>query len=446
MQGEGAALAVDPALGWTVTIERAAGTPIDQISAVPDEMGMASPDHLRVLLDDDGNPNNGSPGRVSIYPLRAYIRVNPAMGDYLFALRDLLGTRAAPTSEVLHRIDFGGFAALVMAGKGEYLTAPGLNGVRFVGHYSPDESTLPGGSLGYHLDGISADGLFYVEASFNLERPRVPGRDAAPAEVSSAPDYLAAFRDWAEVTVSALPNDQFAPSLTTLDAIVRSIGVDPAALADYAEAVAALPPVPLPAHPVNQPGCAGEPLQPGTGFMTRVQVNALIYPQVTPGGADSGWRMDRRVRPLRQAVCIGRTYWWLVVDERSFSGWVSETDPNTGAMQLRTLGGDAGIVGFAENTTQTPTGCALLVTGFSVVASEISARPPQEAIANPMRGDMLYYADALLARQEGGNRYFRLVPGAVNRDGVRWDVPLWVNAGRVTPSEGCAGIAIITAP
>jgi hypothetical protein len=440
----GAALAVNPALGWTARVERLAGVPIDQIGG---EMAwIDQPDHLRVLLDDDGNPDNGSPGRVSIYPLRAYMRVNLTMGDNLYTLRDVLGSRPALDAAGLRRLDYAPFAALGLAGRGEYLPAPGLNAVRYVGHYTQDASSLPGGSLSYYFEGITPDGLFYVTGSFDLARPRLPGRDAAPADVRNAPDYLLAFGDWAEETLNALPDDQFNPSLATLDATVRSIGVDPAALADYAEAEAALPPVPLPAYPVNQPGCTRAPLQPGTGFLSPVSANDFIYPQVLPGGRNSGWSINGRVRPLAEPVCVGGAYWWLVVDERGFGGWVRETSPNTGAMQLRMVGGDAGIVGFAENTTQTPTGCALLVTGFSVVATEISFRPRRENTANPMRGDLPYYADALLARQDGGNRYYRLVPGAVNRDGVRWDAPLWVNASSVTPLEGCAGITVITSP
>src|SRR5690606_7370222 len=98
-------------------------------------------------------------------------------------------------------------------------------------HYSQGPDPVLDRLVFYTFQGLTSDGQFYVSAFFPVETGIFP-REPAPCSQCGDPDQDP-FVEWTAVLrgqlvqLNAQPEEAFAPSLTLLDDVIRSIRVAP---------------------------------------------------------------------------------------------------------------------------------------------------------------------------------------------------------------------------
>ena len=119
-------------------------------------------------------------------------------------------------------------AAQVIRARARYHETEAVTGISYVTVYRQDASPFTGDEFIYTFQGISADGAYYVSAIFR------PTTDIFPLEVAADFDWEAFYDNVAVYfteSIAALNEaepDDFAPSLTTLDALVETFTFDSA--------------------------------------------------------------------------------------------------------------------------------------------------------------------------------------------------------------------------
>jgi hypothetical protein len=120
-------------------------------------------------------------------------------------------------------------AAQVIRSRAHYVDTPALAGVAYLTVFRQDASPFASGDFWYTFQGLSADGAWYVAADFAIDADMFPAKvTAEQAErVAEPASYTAYLGDSSQRLNDAAP-DAFDPSLTSIDALVRSIVFDDA--------------------------------------------------------------------------------------------------------------------------------------------------------------------------------------------------------------------------
>jgi len=144
-------------------------------------------------------------------------------------------------------------AGQTLRARPQYLDLPGLQGVRYITAYRQDVSPFTAGEFIYTFQGLSADGQYYVSATFRVTS------DLFPAEIPADFDYDAFTADFVNyLNNSATQLDQagagsFTPSLVDVDAVIQSFAFGGTAPSPDASApTATLAPDITPTTDVNQ--------------------------------------------------------------------------------------------------------------------------------------------------------------------------------------------------
>lgn len=107
----------------------------------------------------------------------------------------------------------------------------GGRGVRYLTHYSQGPDPVLDRVVFYTFQGLTNDGQFYVSAFFPVETgifPKEPTTCSQCSDTGQDPfaEWMAVLRGQL-VQLNARPEDAFAPSLTLLDDVIRSIRIAP---------------------------------------------------------------------------------------------------------------------------------------------------------------------------------------------------------------------------
>ena len=172
----------------------------------------------------------GDRGRVWVFPttdptVKNFRQAYPPHADAQKELRAVLRERPAERHElpVLPWAD----VATPFNKKIRYLDFQGGSGVAWLTQWTIDPAPVNNAQLHYVFQGLTKDGAHYVAAEFHVTHPSLPGK----AEVKDYrrfekqyPAYLAK----AVKEIAAQPDDSFAPALTQLRTMLRSIEIAPA--------------------------------------------------------------------------------------------------------------------------------------------------------------------------------------------------------------------------
>ncbi len=99
-----------------------------------------------------------------------------------------------------------------------------MAGIAYVTAFRQDISPFASGDFWYTFQGLSADGSWYVAADFVVDASMFPEEvTAKDAErIARSERYTAYLEESVQALNEAAPDD-FAPPLTSIDALVRSI-------------------------------------------------------------------------------------------------------------------------------------------------------------------------------------------------------------------------------
>jgi heat shock protein HslJ len=113
-------------------------------------------------------------------------------------------------------------ASQVIRARAQYVEMPTVQGISYVTVYRQDASPFVGSEFLYTFQGLSTDGTRYVSAIFPVDTTLFPAE--IPADFNYE-EFIEGINDYfAEsiATLNAGSPDAFAPSLTTLDAIIQT--------------------------------------------------------------------------------------------------------------------------------------------------------------------------------------------------------------------------------
>ncbi len=212
------------------------------IPAASDQNGPpwdAGPEHIEFTLNNYAvGAGHFSELFIVVYPAQEYADANSGANIGLQRLKALLSNPAADlANKNLPQVPSFNAASMIAAQVKRIKFMNG-DGVRLITQYGQAVGPIANNGTFYHFQGLTGDEKYYVIAVLPVEAPFLEnGNDpSAPTPPGAVPfpgynysdpkfydDYFKAVGD----KLDATPPDQFSPSLTALDALVRSIRVNP---------------------------------------------------------------------------------------------------------------------------------------------------------------------------------------------------------------------------
>lgn len=148
--------------------------------------------------------------------LQALLAAQDDLAPYM-AVTDSTTANALPLMPVLP-------AGQVIRARAQYLDLATISGISYIAVYRQDVSPFTSNEFWYTFQGLSKDGQYYLSAMFKV------APDMFPAEIGADFDWEAfnanfnAYLQQSVDQLNAATPDQFAPSLSTLDAVIGSFG------------------------------------------------------------------------------------------------------------------------------------------------------------------------------------------------------------------------------
>jgi hypothetical protein len=456
---EGAQITLPPTLGISadaVLAESIIGTDLEGV--YPGEEWLTQPEGIHFLFNPTASAARFD-NRIAIFPLPAYMRLNPHFAEDIFILQDLLETRPTPDFTALSRINFVDFMAQVLEVKGSYLETEQFIGVRYVTAFA--QEALPVVRDSYVFYGISRDGRYFVDMQMLLLVDALPATFADISEQTWT--VQGGFTDgetyYADINVllESLPPEAYQPSLTALDALAASITLAPDTLADYAAEIEARGDQRVAVPDLDYAACDNPdfPARLTVGGAAQLTLPAdvsYLTAEVVPGGGQTGWgglpiQDIAAFYVMDGPVCHNGSNYWLLYTGR-WAGWFPEMGFENSEMPMAYFFEPVDLDPEAVPLPpmfegQTVTDCRLVATSVSILRT--APNVPDITIGG-LEGGATYYADALFRRPEGGYLYWRLTPGVRNNRGDMLEQVVWVNSINVSPSPECANLPVIESP
>jgi hypothetical protein len=165
--------------------------------------------------------------QVAIYNAEEYARLSWVAGMEIERLKALLAERPFPINDPIPFLPLLN-AAQDLQAQVAYLEFNGGTGVRFITHYGQEPRPYVNDELLYTFQGLSADGRYYVSATFPINAANLP---ASFADSPAADDYdtfsrnIAAYQAETAAALNQLASSDFTPDLALLDGIVQSLTI-----------------------------------------------------------------------------------------------------------------------------------------------------------------------------------------------------------------------------
>ncbi len=231
-------------VSFVIPMGLASDAPPETVAATTEQNGGpwgVAPEHIGFGFDNYGSvtAQHFTVAEIDIYPADDYANQNAGANISLQRLRGILGNPSAQlTNDTLPQVPFFN-AASMFAAHTQRLNFANGDGVRMVTQYAQGFVPISNDQTFYHFEGLTSDGKYYIIAVLPIQAPVLqsiidpnagtpaggvpfPGNDSLGTG-QVYPNYLAAVSD----KLNALPDDQFSPSLATLDALMQSFKVAP---------------------------------------------------------------------------------------------------------------------------------------------------------------------------------------------------------------------------
>ena len=107
----------------------------------------------------------------------------------------------------------------------KYIDFQNGSGIRYLTQYSQDITPITNQNLFYTFQGLTADGAYYVTATFPISAPTLADEPA----IDDWNAFGAGYQDYLTQTINdlnTLTSDEYEPDLALLDTMVQSLRVD----------------------------------------------------------------------------------------------------------------------------------------------------------------------------------------------------------------------------
>lgn len=201
-------------------------------NAAPWEM---KPAHLEFTLTSYQLQDKFQKPKLYIYPAQEFAADSGA-AESIRRLQSILLNAAPLAAENLPFVPFFN-AGQVFAAQMQIVQFQNGSGVRFLTEYAQSFATINNHELFYHFQGLSDDGKYYIIAILPVTAPILAADEKpdslVPTEGVPFPGYddpnadFVGYYNAVTEKLNALTEDDFQPSLSVLDALIRSMSVTP---------------------------------------------------------------------------------------------------------------------------------------------------------------------------------------------------------------------------
>ncbi|MCO5203962.1 MAG: META domain-containing protein [Anaerolineae bacterium] len=265
--------AIDALAGHSAESQLFPGVPYNPDDTVPLN-GM--PPHLLVTFADPLSAETPFPApqpQLRVFPVDAYRDMYAPSGN-----NEVEERINAVASALYRQIDDipgpipvlpGTDGAQALKGRMHYVDFEGGSGIAFVAHYTDAIAPVTNDKLHYIFQGLTDDGTQYISAAIPIAAAFLPdsAETVAPGVANEVSADSNAYFKRIDAEISAAADDDFTPSLATLDALMASIQIDmstPAATSAVLAAPTAT------ATPIPEP-TATQPTSPLAGVVWQWQ-------------------------------------------------------------------------------------------------------------------------------------------------------------------------------
>ena len=204
---------------------------LDMVSAATDPNTPPwdlAPAHLEFTLTGYQLQNRFHQPKIYVYPANEYAQAMPTVTEQIKRIQNILA--GSPLSkETMPNVPFFNAGPLI-ASNMQVLGFQSGGGVRMLTEYAQYPATINNYELFYHFEGLTSDGKYYIVAIMPVTAPILaeddkPDATIPPGGVPITADTGPDDAYYASVTekLNSIPPDAFTPSLTVLDALIRSI-------------------------------------------------------------------------------------------------------------------------------------------------------------------------------------------------------------------------------
>jgi hypothetical protein len=215
---QGVSFSFDPSLASSITPET---IPADSEAGVAE---WNSPEYYQFTLNGYPLQDTFHTPRIMVFPVDAFIAINPVAEDTITQLSILLVDQPTAPESIPFLPVFN--AGQFMQAQVKYLDFQNGSGVRFLTQYGQDVWPVNNHDLFYTFQGITSDRQYYISAILPVAHPSLPDPDSVTMDdafYNNFTDYVIDI----ESQLSAKPEDSFSPVLSLLDAMIQSILIAP---------------------------------------------------------------------------------------------------------------------------------------------------------------------------------------------------------------------------
>ncbi len=224
-------------VAWVIPSGLANGAKSELVPAATDansDPWSVAPEHISFTLTSYSLTEGSIEAVVRVYPASEYAAVNGWAQSSLTRLRTILASPAMPlTNNVLSTVPFYGDAAQQYAAQPRLLPFNGGTGVRMLSQYGQGPGPITKDNSFYHYEGLTSDGKYLVAVVLPVSLPLKatasnPSADGIPfpTDIANTAGLTSYYQAVSDLLNAAAP-ESFQPSLTQLDALIKSITVRP---------------------------------------------------------------------------------------------------------------------------------------------------------------------------------------------------------------------------
>lgn len=183
------------------------------------------PEHKQFSFSGYILPDTFHQARIMVYSVGEYEALNPAVGDKVASLKQLLAEQPATADSIPFLPTF--YAEQMIRSQVAYFDFNGGTGVRFLTHYSQASIPVNNQGLFYTFQGLTDDGAYYVAAILPVSNPILPadGSEIPGGDLDAFAADLENYMRDIEQQLNAQAPDSFTPDLVLLDEMIQSLEV-----------------------------------------------------------------------------------------------------------------------------------------------------------------------------------------------------------------------------
>ena len=173
--------------------------------------------------------NLAAEAQIFVYPLAKLADINPMVRTQIERLQSLLAERGTVPAGELPLLPVVN-SAQVFHAQAQYLDFGSIQGLRFISQHSQDPRPIMlSQELFYSFQGFTDDGAYYLAAFFPVTTAVLPDTitEVDLAVINDSEASYAAYLSETTAVLDQLPPAEFIPNLTSLDAVVTSLQLEP---------------------------------------------------------------------------------------------------------------------------------------------------------------------------------------------------------------------------